>query len=304
MTTEVSALSNKTKQRNIGIDITKFLMSFLVVCIHVPFPGEFGQYFVVICRIAVPIFFMISGFFYDGMMFPQRANKRITRMFLIAIGCELFYCLFNLSIQFISPNGSPVEFLLKSINIQNLIRFVIFNRSLYTPHSWYLFAIVYVLVFFRLVDKVFSKNKRILYCTIISVLIVINLMLVNYSYTIFGKMTSEYIARNWFFTGVPFFALGRIIRENTRRQPSKCEVDVSIVISTVMILLSLIEVYLLKKTGSYNPNSCLSLFTVGAAIAVFYIAIHVKLSSRNCLVKLLGGGRNIAYSYIFSIIVS
>lgn len=47
-------------KRNSFIDITKFILCFLVVVIHFPFADD---WLIPIARIAVPIFFMINGFF-------------------------------------------------------------------------------------------------------------------------------------------------------------------------------------------------------------------------------------------------
>ena len=46
-----------------NIDILKAICAFLIVCIHVPFPGRVGAYFTALTRIAVPVFFMITGYF-------------------------------------------------------------------------------------------------------------------------------------------------------------------------------------------------------------------------------------------------
>lgn len=49
-----------------SLDVLKVLCAFFIVCIHAPFPGTWGGYFTSITRIAVPIFFMISGFFWKA----------------------------------------------------------------------------------------------------------------------------------------------------------------------------------------------------------------------------------------------
>lgn len=51
------------QKRNIGIDILRFVCAFLVVCIHVPFPGVVGGCIKAVARIAAPIFFMSTGYF-------------------------------------------------------------------------------------------------------------------------------------------------------------------------------------------------------------------------------------------------
>lgn len=44
------------KSRYDGFDILKCVCSFLVICIHIPFPGILGEYIKSLSRIAVPVF--------------------------------------------------------------------------------------------------------------------------------------------------------------------------------------------------------------------------------------------------------
>ena len=60
-------------KRSVGLDFLKFLCSFMVVTIHKPFPGLLGPVIMPITRIAVPIFFMITGFFYYSTI--ENANE-------------------------------------------------------------------------------------------------------------------------------------------------------------------------------------------------------------------------------------
>ena len=61
------------KNRNLGVDILKFLCAFLVVMIHAPIPGV-SQYTTPIARIAVPIFFMITGYYYSNTVKSGKEN--------------------------------------------------------------------------------------------------------------------------------------------------------------------------------------------------------------------------------------
>lgn len=50
-------------KRNEGIGILRLICAFLVVCIHIPFPGAIGQFIKAVARVAVPVFFISSGYF-------------------------------------------------------------------------------------------------------------------------------------------------------------------------------------------------------------------------------------------------
>lgn len=74
-----------------GFDILKFFCSFLIVCIHCPFPGEAGQWFTALTRIAVPIFFMISGYYFNDMQSKRRTPDQIKKILSLVIAANCFY---------------------------------------------------------------------------------------------------------------------------------------------------------------------------------------------------------------------
>lgn len=83
------------RKRNEGLDALKFICAFLVICIHEPFPGIFGEYVTALSRIAVPIFFMISGYFYSEIVKDGKCKKWIVKIFKLFVGASIFYFLFN-----------------------------------------------------------------------------------------------------------------------------------------------------------------------------------------------------------------
>ena len=87
-------------KRNAVIDMTKFIMSILVVSIHVnPFDGELG--FIVqniIARIADPMFFILTSYFFFNKIKKQGFKYDILLNYLKRIGI-----LYVISILFYSP---------------------------------------------------------------------------------------------------------------------------------------------------------------------------------------------------------
>lgn len=273
------------QKRNSAIDLLKFILSFLVVCIHVPFQGAFGEYFVVLCRIAVPLFFIISGYFYK----PVKAPKQIKRYLLMAIGVELLYCSFNGAIQLLSDSGSIVNYLIKDLNVNTLIKFVLFNKSIYTPHGWYLFALVYVYVFMWLIDKTFhNKQKRSIFFLSISLLLLsVNIVVGDLSFALFGAKSESVLVRNWLFTGVPFFAIGRLIKD---KEVTFDNVSLLGISSLIFIVFGILEVFFFKKWCIYSESSCLNLFVAIAAVLLFCATISCKLKVPSILSRIFPGG--------------
>ena len=81
------------KERYWTFDFLKFVCAFFVVCIHIKFPGAVGNAFQsTICRIAVPIFFMITGFFYSRTCEKGKQLKQIKRVLLLFFtSCVFFF---------------------------------------------------------------------------------------------------------------------------------------------------------------------------------------------------------------------
>ena len=93
-----------------AIDIARYVSALLVVCIHVyPFAGiseTFNTYFIqTLCRLAVPFYFVVSGFFFFRKWDPdeEEANEahfkryewRILKLYLIWSVIYLPYVIWN-----------------------------------------------------------------------------------------------------------------------------------------------------------------------------------------------------------------
>lgn len=72
--------SRAEQSRADNIDILKALCAFLIVCIHVPFPGKVGAYFTTLTRVAVPVFFMITGYFYSDTVARHKEKRQIQKI--------------------------------------------------------------------------------------------------------------------------------------------------------------------------------------------------------------------------------
>lgn len=83
----------KTRVRNTGFDLLKLLSAFLVVVIHYPPEIANSELLVAFCRVAVPIFFMINGFFWQKVSSDHYINGwfRIKKLlFLTAIASSVY----------------------------------------------------------------------------------------------------------------------------------------------------------------------------------------------------------------------
>lgn len=259
-----------------SLDKLIVLCAFLIVCIHAPFPGEFGEYFMALTRIAVPIFFMISGFFWK----PRNGKKQILKLLKLLIIANVIYFAFGLVRSMGSDTGAYIQ---STFTVRNLLKFILLNRSPFAPHLWYLGAIVYVLVVFQFAEKRGLK-KILLYST--PFLLLVDLLLGKYSLLLFHKEFPYIIVRNWLFVGIPYFAIGHMIQEKRdwfNEHVNGLIVTVSIVAFSIT---SLLERYLLVAS-TLNAKRDHYISTTFLAIAVFLLFLYF-VDNRDSLTARIG----------------
>ena len=198
--------------RNVGIDILKCICAFMIVCIHCPFPHEAGQYFISISRIAVPVFFMITGYFYHLKTDKSRKIKQIKKIFLLGLSANIIFFVWKCFYQLIS-GGSIADYIKSVFTLKNFIKFTALNESPFGVHLWYLGAILYVLVIIAIAQR--EKITKFLYL-LSPFLLMGDLILGKYSLLFFGREFPYIIVRNFLFVGIPYFCIGMWFSEHKR----------------------------------------------------------------------------------------
>ena len=97
------------KQRWTCIDILKCLAALAVVEIHKPLKVQSGAELLILCRFAVPVFFMITGFFYSETVAHRRELKQIGKILTITIGANLFYLIWKVLLALEDENNIDNE---------------------------------------------------------------------------------------------------------------------------------------------------------------------------------------------------
>lgn len=70
-------------QRNFSIDIVKTLAALLVICIHTGYPFVVGDYWVAFCRVAVPLFLLVSGYYYQNVIDKKKITAYYKKILLL-----------------------------------------------------------------------------------------------------------------------------------------------------------------------------------------------------------------------------
>ena len=162
---------DKKSQRYSGLDFFKFICAFLVVCIHIPV-FYVGEWVVAVARVAVPFFFMVTGFFFSVEFNKEKQKRQLKKILVLTAFSNILYIL----VKFImfAVKGEILQFFSETFTLDAIIRFLVFNDPFAGAHNWYLNALLYALVVLFVITK-FSNIKKIYF--LIPVLLVINISL-------------------------------------------------------------------------------------------------------------------------------
>lgn len=255
-------MSGLSKPKRIaGFDILKCFCALLIVCMHFPFPSTAGQLVNVLTRIAVPVFFMITGYFYDSTVQRGREKKQIAKILKLTVAANLGYFVIYALGHLVKKDIGA--YLVKVFSPKSLFEFFVLNESPFEGHLWYLGALLYVLVIAYLLNKA-GKLKILMYLA--PVLIIAELFLGRYSVFVFGEPLNMLFSRNFLFTGLPFFGIGMMIK---RAKVPQSPVPFFIA-AVVFYLTSVFEKYLPQIAG-FKSDRENYLSTALLAISVFLI---------------------------------
>lgn len=254
------------KRRDEGLDFLKLICAFLVVCIHIPFPETINKFFSPLTRIAVPIFFMITGYYYSSILECGKVKNQINKIFKLFIIANIIYVFFDLAKTLLNGNQFG-HWLENTFGWKKLAIFLAFNVSPFASHLWYLGAILYVLILVYFFEK--KLDRKYLYC-LIPVLLLFDLVFGSYALVFQGKSFPTALVRNFLFVGLPYFLIGDCLKKFTTKIKAKCLV-LSIILFSV---LSITESMLLVHFGLNNIQRSHYLSTTFLTIAVFLFALY------------------------------
>ena len=266
--------------RKSEIDILKCICSFAIVIIHTPFEGIVGTLLRTFSRVAVPIFFMISGYYYSPDSI--RVHKQIKKIVCVIIFSHLFYSLFDILMNHIAH----VNLYMFSKNepfIKIISQIIIFNVSPAYTHLWYILAYLYILILLKRIDLRQISSMSLMITSIL--LLFGNLLLGKYSYYIFRRSFESYISRNFLFTGIPFYLLGYLISRKNGNIPIKSKTEARSLM-LIFLILYIIEKKALSLVGESNTGD-IYIMSIVLAITIFLYALYINDSTTKNNIKRL-----------------
>ena len=134
-------LKQTSGQRNDGIAILKAIAAFMVVWIHLGVHGAGNpavyavtKYADALCRMAVPVFFIITGYFFSGYM--DRTWPKLKKLLTLTITASVLYVILDLW------TGDEYRNLISETKW--IPHFLIYN--IFPPfagHLWYMYCLLY-----------------------------------------------------------------------------------------------------------------------------------------------------------------
>ena len=132
-------------QRNYSIDILKAVAALLVICIHTGYPSVLGDYLVAFCRISVPLFLLISGYYYQVIIDRKKITNYIKKILSLTFFSSIFYFIVF---------DKKLDYLI----VFRWDKMFIFSFPIAGDHLWYLFSLINVLVILTVCNKIILSN--------------------------------------------------------------------------------------------------------------------------------------------------
>ena len=290
-------IMKKMNGRNIYLELFKYFLCYLVIAIHMA--GETYSHFP-LYRLAVPMFFIISGYFIytpDNDKLLNKAKHFIKRSAHYMVIGFIIYIVFDFIMCYV--NGHGVGYYFTTLFYENfLFDFIFQNRPItYTgAQLWFLIALFVIsLVHFILI----KFNKIHYYKVIIPVCYLIYFFFAGYMHLFqYTDMPIRYTRNAWFF-GLPNFALGFTIAKFNFNKKSWYKY-IYLILGVLCFFLQVAEYNLIK-----TENISLEMYVSGVLAAIFLLQFFLGIKKSNCNLYFKLIGKNAPfYIYIFHMAVA
>ncbi len=285
------------KKRRYGLDFLKYLCCLLVIFIHMDLPQAMEWGVLPLTRVAVPIFFMITGYFYEQTCKNEREGKQIKKVIWLAVGANALHLGWAL-VKLILSGDSLGNYLKGFLQKDVLLNFLVFNQPPYRTSLWYINGLLILLIVVFLLQKAGVRSLKKLYF-LIPALLVANLLLGTYSFVFFDADIPLCYTRNGLLCGLPYFLLGDFINHYKIRLKNPLLIVGIIVFS----FFSVIECCILRGNGLLlKADHLFGTFFLVACVFSWFVNNEPWLWNKKivCLVAGLGA----KYSFVIYIIHS
>lgn len=231
------------KKQNECLNFFKGLACIFVVSLHIRFPyANIDGLVQCIARFAVPLFFMISGyycFYEDERSYINKLPKKIIHVGKICIVAFAFWIIVQYVVCLLGSESHNILELTKSIfSLSSIIRLIFLNDDPVISILWFLLALLYCyLVYFICA---LMRITQILPMLIVPCLIM-HFCMGNIGSGMLGLTIDVEYYRNAWFMGIPLFMIGHEIRNKQDSIIRKISSNNAMSIMIFGVILSIIE---------------------------------------------------------------
>lgn len=228
---------------------------------HYYVPYEYNDIIFGVGRFAIPVFFMISGYFSyskDGHSEKSLGRKTLHILYLL-IFLKVLYLV--LDVIYYSAGVIDLDYLINS--------FFLWTDS--TSHAWFLYSLVLVYVFWWLLYRYkvdFQKTYPLVFIILfLDILFAEILPMMGVGYI--GDVTTVKIGETIYpFIGLPFFIIGYYLHRNKEKVDAKLSAKTLGVLIIIGVLLSLPETLAVPTSNLYIGSIILG---ISAFLICFWV---------------------------------
>jgi len=205
------------RQRNQSMEVCKLLAAGFVVFLHARFPDRVGDLTDCISRCAVPLFFMISGYFNYGSH-SKTVGRRTRHAVSLVIWGSLADIMLGCVLSELTTGSFLGYFRTALPEWSVLINWLLLQAHPFGGHLWYLNALVICyLVLWGYVrfreDR--EPDYRGLY--VVSFVLFVGLFLIDVVSPVLNSYSYYPLVHTAWFLGIPMFGTGLFLREHQER---------------------------------------------------------------------------------------
>lgn len=269
------------KWSNTTLNILKCIACFAVVTLHCSFPGIIGKVIYGNARFAVPLFFMVSGYFIysdDSKEVLHKLPRKIIHIFSIYLFMEalyfIWYCIKSM-IEYPGVKGIII-WISETFKTGNIINYIFFQTTFIASAAWFLVALILCYAITYPIAKYGIWEKTFVF---IPILLCINLFLGEVA-PFLGIESQWYWCSNFWFLGFPFYALGYF----TRCHENEIERVLSLRKLLFMMILSIL-LNLIERIGTHASQLFAS-NVIFAFCAFVFCLKRPEYFKENCIVRI------------------
>lgn len=268
----------KSDKYNPYLDLFKFIFAIMVVLIHNALPGKLGYGIDCVARVAVPFFFIISGYYSyesENHVLWRRA-KRIIVLLIVLLSLSFIWGIWKTTcIQ----HDCLMAYFQSSINKRTIARFLIYGLTPfpYANQIWFLVALIIAYIVLILFNCVIKEKSRMAVLRVIMIILIVGHFIVGTILPIFTDIDIiNYYYRNAWLFGIPVFLLGYFICFYNKRSNLVEHCSIIFLITSIIggLVLGLLQWFRFGRVEM--PVGVLL-----ATVFIFLLAIKLKDERRN-----------------------